>query len=102
MQIEALRKVFGNQAKDLAVSSTKSTHGHLMGASGAIEAVITALSIKNGVVPPTANLNNIDPTCEGVRHIKVGDDNKLNLKAAISNSFAFGGSNAVLVFKSAQ
>ena len=99
-EIEALRIVFGDQAKGLAVSSTKSTHGHLMGASGAIEAVITVLSIKNGVVPPTANLRNIDPACEGVRHIKVGDNNKLNLKAAISNSFAFGGSNAVLVFKS--
>ena len=101
-EIEALRIVFGDQAKGLAVSSTKSTHGHLMGASGAIEAVITVLSIKNGVVPPTANLRNIDPACEGVRHIKVGDNNKLNLKAAISNSFAFGGSNAVLVFKSVQ
>jgi 3-oxoacyl-[acyl-carrier-protein] synthase II len=99
-EIEALRRVFGDQAKGLAVSSTKSTHGHLMGASGALEAVITVLSIKNGVVPPTANLRNIDPACEGVRHIKVGDNNKLNLKAAISNSFAFGGSNAVLVFKS--
>jgi len=101
-EIEALRRVFGDQAKDLAVSSTKSTHGHLMGASGAIEAVISILSIKNGVVPPTANLRDVDPACEGVRHIKVGDNNKLNLKAAISNSFAFGGSNAVLVFKSVQ
>jgi 3-oxoacyl-[acyl-carrier-protein] synthase II len=99
-EIEALRRVFGDQAKGLAVSSTKSTHGHLMGASGAIEAVITILSIRNGVVPPTANLKDVDPACEGVRHIKVGDNNKLNLKAAISNSFAFGGSNAVLVFKS--
>ncbi len=101
-EIEAIRRVFGDQAKDLAVSSTKSTHGHLMGASGAIEAVISILSIKNGVVPPTANLRDVDPDCEGVRHIKVGDNNKLNLKAAISNSFAFGGSNAVLVFKSVQ
>lgn len=101
-EIEALRRVFGAGAKDLAVSSTKSTHGHLMGASGAIEAVITVLSVKNGVVPPTANLMDIDPACEGVRHIKVGDNNKVTLKAAISNSFAFGGSNAVLVFKATQ
>ena len=99
-EIDALRRVFGDRAKELAVSSTKSTHGHLMGASGAIEAVITILSIKNGVVPPTVNLKDIDPACEGVRHIKTGDNNRLNLKAAISNSFAFGGSNAVLVFKS--
>jgi len=101
-EIEALRRVFGSHAKDLAVSSTKSTHGHLMGASGAIEAAITILSIKNGVVPPTANLKEVDPLCEGVKHIKVGDQNHIKIKAAISNSFAFGGSNAVLVFKSAQ
>ena len=101
-EIEALRRVFGLHAKDLAVSSTKSTHGHLMGASGAIEAAITILSIKNGVVPPTANLKEVDPLCEGVKHIKVGDQNHIKIKAAISNSFAFGGSNAVLVFKSAQ
>lgn len=99
-EIEALRNVFGSYAKDLPVSSTKSTHGHLMGASGAIEAVITILSIKNSIIPPTANLKIIDPLCEGVKHIRVGDQNKMRLKSAISNSFAFGGSNAVLVFKS--
>ena len=98
-EIEALRTAFGAHAKDLAVSSTKSTHGHLMGASGAIEAVITVLSIKAGVVPPTANLIEVDPACEGVRHIKVDDNKKMNIKSAISNSFAFGGSNSVLVFK---
>ena len=98
-EIEALRTAFGAHAKDLAVSSTKSTHGHLMGASGAIEAVITVLSIKGGVVPPTANLIEVDPACEGVRHIKVDDNKKMNIKSAISNSFAFGGSNSVLVFK---
>ena len=101
-ETKAIKGVFGKHAFDLAVSSTKSTHGHLMGASGAIEAVISILSIKNGVVPPTANLRDVDPSCEGVRHIKIGDNNKLNLKVAISNSFAFGGSNAVLVFKSVQ
>ena len=98
-EIEALRTAFGAHAKDLAVSSTKSTHGHLMGASGAIEAVITVLSIKAGLVPPTANLIEVDPACEGVRHIKVDDNKKMNIKSAISNSFAFGGSNSVLVFK---
>lgn len=101
-EIHALRDTFGSNAKSLAVSSTKSSHGHLMGASGAIEAVITALSIKNSVIPPTANLVEIDPACDGVRHIKVGDNKKLNIRSAISNSFAFGGSNAVLVFKSTQ
>ena len=101
-EIEALRGVFGAHAKGLAVSSTKSSHGHLMGASGALEAVITVLSIQRGALPPTSNLREIDPTCGGVRHIKVGDDIKMNVRSAISNSFAFGGSNAVLVFKAAQ
>ena len=101
-EIEALRTAFGAHAKDLAVSSTKSSHGHLMGASGAIEAVITILSIKSGIIPPTANLTEVDRSCEGVRHIKVGDSNKLDPKTAISNSFAFGGSNAVLVFKAVE
>jgi 3-oxoacyl-[acyl-carrier-protein] synthase II len=71
----------------------------MMGASGAIEAVITVLSIKNSAAPPTANLNNVDPACKGVRHIKPGDNIKINIRSAVSNSFAFGGSNAVLVFK---
>ena len=73
-----------------------------MGASGAIEAVITVLSIKAGLVPPTANLIEVDPACEGVRHIKVDDNKKMNIKSAISNSFAFGGSNSVLVFKAPE
>ena len=101
-EIQAVRDTFGSYAKNLAVSSTKSSHGHLMGASGAIEAVITALAIKNSVVPPTAYLSEIDPACDGVRHIKVGDSKRLNIRSAISNSFAFGGSNTVLVFKAAQ
>jgi 3-oxoacyl-[acyl-carrier-protein] synthase II len=73
-----------------------------MGASGAIEAVITALAIKRGVIPPTANLKTVDPECEGVRHIQSGNENKMKIKAALSNSFAFGGSNSVLVFKSIE
>jgi len=99
IEIEAIRAVFGHHAKSLAISSTKSSHGHMMGASGAIEAVITVLSIKNSAAPPTANLNNVDPACKGVRHIKPGDNIKINIRSAVSNSFAFGGSNAVLVFK---
>jgi 3-oxoacyl-[acyl-carrier-protein] synthase II len=99
IEIEAVRAVFGQHAKSLAISSTKSSHGHMMGASGAIEAVITVLSIKNSAAPPTANLNNVDPACKGVRHIKPGDNIKINIRSAVSNSFAFGGSNAVLVFK---
>ena len=102
IEIEALRGVFGSHAKSLAVSSTKSSHGHLMGASGAIEAAITVLSIRAGSIPPTANLSDIDQACGGVRHIKATDNLRMNVRVAVSNSFAFGGSNAVLVFKSAK
>jgi 3-oxoacyl-[acyl-carrier-protein] synthase II len=102
IEIHALRKTFGTHAKNMAVSSTKSSHGHLMGASGAIEAVITTLAIKGQVIPPTANLKTIEPECEGVRHIQSGNENKMKIKAALSNSFAFGGSNSVLVFKAVE
>ena len=102
IEIDALRKTFGTHAKNIAVSSTKSSHGHLMGASGAIEAVITALAIKRGAIPPTANLKAVEPECEGVRHIQSGNENKMRIRAALSNSFAFGGSNSVLAFKSVE
>jgi 3-oxoacyl-[acyl-carrier-protein] synthase II len=70
-----------------------------MGASGAIEAVITVLALSQDALPPTANLTNIDPKCEGVMHIVGQSIKNTSLKGAISNCFAFGGSNAVLAFK---
>lgn len=101
-EIEALRQVFGAHAEKLAVSATKSAHGHLMGAAGAIEALITVLALHKDELPPTAYLDRIDPACEGVRHI-VGQALKgTGVRAALSNSFAFGGSNAVLAFKAAR
>lgn len=98
-EIEALRQVFGAAAAELAVSSTKSVHGHLMGASGAIEALITVLALHHDAIPPTAHLDNIDPACAGVRHVTGQALRHTGLKAALSNSFAFGGSNAVLAFR---
>lgn len=100
-EIQALREVFGAHAENLAVSATKSVHGHLMGAAGAIEALITVMALQQDAIPPTANVNNIDPSCAGVRHITSEALTGSGLRAALSNSFAFGGSNTVLAFRSA-
>lgn len=93
----AIKKVFGEHAKKLMVSSTKSMTGHLLGAAGGIEAVFTALTIKNGVVPPTINYGTPDPECDLDYVPNTARDAKV--KAALSNSFGFGGTNAVLAFK---
>lgn len=98
VEIDALRTVFGDRAKHLAVSATKSLHGHLLGAAGALEAIITVLALRDGALPPTANLDNLDPACAGVDHITEARRNQ-SLRAALTSSFAFGGSNAVLAFR---
>ena len=98
VEIDALRQVFGPHAETIAVSSTKSMLGHMLGATGAVEALITVLALARQQVPPTAHLDKVDPACTGVRHVTgVGLD--MPLRAALSSSFAFGGSNAVLAFR---
>lgn len=100
IEISALKHVFGDLAPHLPVSATKSMHGHLLGAAGAIEAVVTIMALREQAIPPTANLaiGGIDLTCDGIDHVLAGRKN-VPLKAALSNSFAFGGSNAVLAFR---
>jgi len=101
VEIDALRQHFGDHAPRLAVSATKSMHGHLMGASGAIEALITVLAVRKGMMPPTAHDAELDPACVGVDHVlRVGREVP-RLPLALSNSFAFGGSNVVLAFRPA-
>jgi 3-oxoacyl-[acyl-carrier-protein] synthase II len=98
VEIDALRQLLGARAEAVAVSSTKSMLGHMLGATGAVEALITVLALARQQVPPTAHLREVDPACEGVRHVAgIGQD--LPLRAALSSSFAFGGSNAVLAFR---
>lgn len=97
METKALRLVFGDHTDDLAVSSTKSMHGHTLGAAGAIEAVATVLAVDRGIVPPTANFEEADPECS-IDAIP-NESRELNVAAAISNSFAFGGLNATLAFR---
>ncbi len=94
---KAIRAVFGAKAETLPVSSTKSVHGHTLGAAGAIEAVVSLLALRHGVIPPTANVSSIDPACA----IRVVHSETLYapIETAISNTFAFGGLNACLVMR---
>ena len=94
---QAIKSTFGNHAYNLAVSSTKSMTGHLLGAAGGIEAIYTLLAIKRGVLPPTINYNTPDPECD-LDYIP-NQAREVKISTAISNSFGFGGTNAVLVFK---
>ncbi len=100
VEIEAIKGAFGAAAQGIAVSSTKSMHGHLVGASGALECAITALALHEGRIPPTANLTVPDPACDLDCVAGVGRDAP-ELEVALSNSFAFGGSNATLVLRRA-
>lgn len=98
VEIAALKMVFGERSARLAVSATKSMHGHQLGAAGAIEAIVTVLALREQAIPPTAHLHEIDVPCAGVDHVTSGRRTQ-TLRAALSNSFAFGGSNAVLAFR---
>jgi 3-oxoacyl-[acyl-carrier-protein] synthase II len=101
VECEALRTVWGDDLGALQVSSTKSMHGHLLGAAGALEAVVTVLALQQRVVPPTPTCVHPDPACDVP--LVCGSAAALpNLRAAISNSFAFGGTNVVLAFTRAD
>ena len=98
VEIGAIRTLLGEEhAPRVAVSSTKSMHGHGMGTAGGFEAVLTALAIREGVIPPTINVDTLDPACAGVDHV-LGTARRRPVRAALSNSFGFGGHNAVLAF----
>jgi 3-oxoacyl-[acyl-carrier-protein] synthase II len=94
----AVKRVFGDHAKKLAVSSSKSMTGHLLGAAGAIEAAVTVMAIKDSILPPTINLENPDPECD-LDYVPQKARHNVPIKYALSNSFGFGGHNASLAFK---
>lgn len=93
----AIKKLFGNMSKEVSISSTKSMTGHMIGAAGAVEAIFSIMAIREKTVPPTINLDNPDPECDlnYTPHVAV----HRQVACAMSNSFAFGGQNAALVFK---
>lgn len=96
-ETKAIKTVFGEHAYKLAVSSTKSMTGHLLGAAGAIEAIVTCLAVKNDFLPPTINYKNPDEECDLDYVVNVGRNSKVNY--ALSNSLGFGGHNASVLFK---
>jgi 3-oxoacyl-[acyl-carrier-protein] synthase II len=93
----AVKRCFGDHATKLAVSSTKSMTGHLLGAAAGIEAVFTVLAIRDQVAPPTANLFKQDPKCD--LDFVPNTARKMTIRAALSNSFGFGGTNATIAFR---
>jgi 3-oxoacyl-[acyl-carrier-protein] synthase II len=99
LELEAVENVFGDAAKGIAMSSTKSATGHLLGAAGAVEAVFSILAVRDGVAPPTLNLD--EPSRDSVidRVAKTAQERKISL--ALSNSFGFGGTNASVIFRAA-
>jgi 3-oxoacyl-[acyl-carrier-protein] synthase II len=96
-EIHAVKNAFGDNAKNIAMSSTKSMTGHLLGAAGGIETVFTALAIRDQVAPPTINLFNQDPECD--LDLVPGNARNMKIDIALSNSFGFGGTNGTLVFR---
>ncbi len=96
-ETRAIKTVFGDSAKKVAISSTKSQLGHLLGASGGVEAVITSMVVQRNLIPPTINLDNPDAECDLDYVPHKARDHKVTI--AMSNSFGFGGHNATLLFR---
>ena len=97
LELEAVERLFGEAARGLAMSSTKSATGHLLGAAGAIEAVFSILAIRDGVAPPTLNLE--QPTRQSAIDRVARTAQNRRIRVALSNSFGFGGTNASIIFR---
>jgi 3-oxoacyl-[acyl-carrier-protein] synthase II len=97
IEVQAVKDVMGDHARRIMMSSTKSMTGHLLGAAGGLEAVVTALTIAQGVVPPTINLDTPDPQCD--LDFVPNQARATPVKAALSNSFGFGGHNVTLALR---
>jgi 3-oxoacyl-[acyl-carrier-protein] synthase II len=95
-ETKAIKEVFGKRAYAIPVSSTKSMHAHTLGASGALEGIVSILALHHGFIPPTVNYREADPLCD-LDYVTSGS-RKADLRAVLSNSFAFGGNNTTLIF----
>jgi 3-oxoacyl-[acyl-carrier-protein] synthase II len=101
-EVRILQSALGEEAAArVAVNATKSMHGHCMGATGALEAAITGLTVREGLIPPTINLADIDPRCVGVDHV-AGTARRADVRVAVSTSYGLGGHNAALVLTSGE
>ncbi|MFH2095247.1 MAG: beta-ketoacyl-ACP synthase II [Bacteroidota bacterium] len=98
-EIKAIKMVFGEHAYKLNISATKSMHGHLLGAAGVVEAQVSLLSMINGIVPPTINLQELDPEIDPNFNLTLYKAQERTINAALSNTFGFGGHNASVIFK---
>ncbi|NIA70302.1 beta-ketoacyl-ACP synthase II [Pelagibius litoralis] len=101
IEVGAVRRLFGDAVKDLNMSSTKSAIGHLLGAAGAVESIFAILAIRDNVAPPTLNLDNPSPVCEGI-DLTPHQAKERPIRRALSNSFGFGGTNASLILAEHQ
>lgn len=97
-EVKAIREVFGEHAKKLVVNSTKSMTGHLLGGAGGIESVFSVMAVAQQVSPPTINLDQVDPECEGIDFC-ANQARKMTIRAAMKNSFGFGGTNSTVIYK---
>ena len=96
MEVGAVKKAFGDHAYKLMMSSTKSMHGHTLGAAGALESIVCIMAMRDGMVPPTINLENPDPACDLDHVANVAKPAQLDF--VLNNSFGFGGHNVSLIF----
>ncbi len=98
-ELTAIKSLFGDHAYEMNISSTKSMTGHLLGATAAVEALACVFAITHGVVPPTINVENLDPEIDAKLNLTLGKAQKRDVKVAMSNTFGFGGHNSTIVFR---
>ena len=98
-ELTAIQALFGDHAYEMNISSTKSMTGHLLGATAAVEALACIMAIDRGIVPPTINVENLDPQIDKRLNLTIGEAQKRDVKCAMSNTFGFGGHNSTVIFR---